>query len=285
MIRHVDQPGRTAGQASSASPGRSDSPFLRTFVAYESVDSTSDRAADLVRKGSAPLPLAVWARRQNRGRGRGSHQWWSDPGSLTFTVAIAPAAHGLTGQDEPKLALIAALAVIDALAELGLLPPRTGIRWPNDVEVDGRKLGGILPEKIDTPSGHRALIGVGLNVLTNLPGAPDEVRDMATSLVALHAKPIDPELPQRLMSVVLAHFAILLGRLAARDFELPVRWNQLDTLRDQWLNIDQGGRVLSGRGDGIDADGALCLDDGRTRIRVFGGQVLRPTGVPGPIPM
>src|SRR5262249_44928450 len=141
-------------------------PFVRTMVAVEEVDSTSDHAAELVRKGSIALPLAVWARRQTRGRGRGSHSWWSDAGSLLFTLAIDPVAHRLAVAAEPKLALTAAVAILDALHELELGGPSLGIRWPNDLEAEGRKLGGLLPERVETPKGHRILIGVGLNVLS-----------------------------------------------------------------------------------------------------------------------
>ena len=143
-------------------------PFVRTMVERDVVDSTSDVAAALVRERSAVLPLAVWAHRQTRGRGRGTHEWWSDAGSLTFTLAIDPAAHGLTLTNEPKIALSTAVAVIDAMGELGFGEAGIGIRWPNDLECAGRKLGGILPERLESSDGHRVLIGVGLNVRTNL---------------------------------------------------------------------------------------------------------------------
>jgi len=250
-------------------------PFVRTLVKYEVLDSTSDRAAELVREGSAELPLAVWARSQTRGRGRGTNRWWSDAGSLTFTLAIDPAAHGLTVESQPKLALATAVAVIEALGELELGRSSIGIRWPNDLEVDGRKLGGILPERLETSQGHRILIGVGVNVLTSLANAPDDVRSMATSLAALHAGHVCEESLRRLFSAILRHFESVLDRLAKGDPSLAVRWNDLDLLRDQWIKVDLGTRIVAGLGQGIDAEGALCLDDGRQQLRVVGGQVLR----------
>src|SRR5204862_8267983 len=123
-----------------------------------------------------------------------------------FTLAIDPAAHGLVVQSEPKLALATAVAVIDALRELDLGSPSIGIRWPNELEVDGRKLGGILPERIETEQGHRILIGVGLNVLTDLAGAPAEVWRMATSLAAMQGGPLDEPVLPRLLSAILRHF-------------------------------------------------------------------------------
>src|SRR4051812_48432802 len=98
-------------------------PLVRTLVHHEIVASTSDLARQLVVAGETELPLAVWATRQTRGRGRGSNRWWSDAGSLTFTVALDPAAHSLRPEHEPRLALAAAVAVIDALIPLGLAEP------------------------------------------------------------------------------------------------------------------------------------------------------------------
>ena len=150
-------------------------PLVRDLLEYGVLDSTNDRAALDVREGNVRLPLAV-GRNQIRGRGRGTNPWWSDSGSLTFTLAIDPRAHDLTVESEPKLALSTAVAVIDAVSELDLGSPALGIRWPNDLEVGGRKLGGILPERIETGRGLRLLIGVGINVLTSLADAPDEFR-------------------------------------------------------------------------------------------------------------
>jgi BirA family biotin operon repressor/biotin-[acetyl-CoA-carboxylase] ligase len=253
----------------------SDWPFAKTAVGYDVIDSTSDRAASLVREGTAALPLAVWARSQTKGRGRGSHEWWSDAGSLTFTLAIDPAAHGLTVANEPALALAAAVAVIEALDELELGDPCIGIRWPNDIEAEGRKLGGILPERIETQHGPRNLIGIGLNVDTNLAGAPAEVRVMATSLATLRARPIGNGLSRRLIPAILGQFESILERLAKADPSLHARWSRLDVLREKWVRVDLGTREIAGRGQGIDHLGALCLDNGQEQLRVFGGRVLR----------
>jgi BirA family biotin operon repressor/biotin-[acetyl-CoA-carboxylase] ligase len=250
-------------------------PFVRTLLIYDEVDSTNDRAVGLIREGTVALPMAVWARRQTRGRGRGTHSWWSDTGSLTFTMAIDPMAHGLTTASEPKLALATAVAVIDALDHLGLGGASLGIRWPNDLEADGRKLGGILPERIASDQGHRILIGVGLNVSTDLADAPDDIRPMAARLADFHAGTADERVLPRVLAAILQHFASALQRLVDRDPALATRWNELDRLRDRWVSVDLGTRILAGRGCGIDPDGALCLDDGVERHRLFGGQVLR----------
>jgi BirA family transcriptional regulator, biotin operon repressor / biotin---[acetyl-CoA-carboxylase] ligase len=254
-------------------------PFVRTMVERDVALSTNDVAAGLVRERGAALPLAVWAHRQTRGRGRASHDWWSDAGSLTFTIGIDPAEHGLAQMVLPRVALSTAVAVIDALSELGFRDPDLGIRWPNDLECGGRKLGGILPEAVAIGDGHRLLIGVGLNVMTNFDEAPAEVRAMATSLAVLSSGTIDDGLPRRLLAAIFRHFESILGGLVIGDSQLRARWNELDLLRGRPVRVDVGTQVISGLGRGIDGDGALCVDDGRTTIRLFGGTVLRSSSV------
>lgn len=250
-------------------------PFVRAVVHREETASTSDLARALVLSGETALPLLVRADRQTRGRGRGANGWWSDAGSLTFTIAIGPEAHGLTISHEPRLALAAAVAVVGAVSPF--MPPTEtlGIRWPNDVEAGGRKLAGILPERVETGLGLRLLIGIGLNVGTRLDDAPPEVRRLAASLAGFAAPGSDGPDPDRLLATILEQIEAVLPRLAGDDPSLAARWSELDTLRRQSVRVDLGPRVVAGIGRGIDADGALCLETAGETRRIYGGRVLR----------
>jgi BirA family biotin operon repressor/biotin-[acetyl-CoA-carboxylase] ligase len=250
-------------------------PFSPTLIRREIVESTSDLAREMVTAGGVDLPFVVWARRQTRGRGRGSNRWWSDAGSLTFTAAIDPAAHGLRPDHEPRLALAAAVAVIDVLLPLRLTAS-LGIRWPNDIEAGGRKLGGILPERVETASGVRLLIGIGLNVATQIGEAPAEIRRMAVSLAELQGSAAPRCETERLLEAVLSGFGAAIDRLSQDDPQLAARWAALDTLGNESVQVDLGPRIISGLGRGIDAEGALCLATERGPVRLFGGRVLRP---------
>ena len=252
-------------------------PFVRTMIAREVVESTSDLARELVVEDRYDLPLAVWAARQTRGRGRGENAWWSDAGSLTFTIAIDPASHGIGIEQESRLALASAVAVIEAIAPMapGAAP---GIRWPNDVEVDGRKLGGILPERVATPRGPRILIGIGLNVATRIGDAPADVGRMAVALAQLREPPLTGDDLERLLRAILDRFGAILPRLAGEDPHLAERWDRLDTLRDRRVRVDLGPRIVAGTGSGIDAKGALLLAVDRETVRIVGGRVLREPG-------
>lgn len=244
--------------------------FIATTVRRDAIPSTSDLARELVVAGGVALPLLVRAEVQTRGRGRGSNAWWSDAGSLTFTLALDPRAHQLTPAHEPRLALAAAVAVVDAIGAKGPL----GIRWPNDIEADGRKLGGILPEKVETPTGPVLLIGVGLNVRTRLDQAPADVRALAASLAD---RPDPPELDV-VLAAFLVRFASILPLLAHDDSVLAARWAQLDTLLGELVRVDLGPRIITGVGTGIDEEGALLVTTGGKTLRLFGGRVLRESG-------
>ena len=250
-------------------------PFARTLLHRPVVDSTSGLARSLLLQGVDELPLLVWADLQTLGRGRGENQWWSDEGSLTFTIALDPVVQGLRVEQEPRLALMTAVAVIKAIGALGLSDAGVGIRWPNDIEINGRKLGGILPERVELEHGHRLLIGIGLNVLTRVEDAPTAVRQMAISLSAQQPQALEPSFLPRFLTAILVQFERALYRLAEDDPELAQEWNRLNLLRDQPVRVALGPRVIDGTVREIDAQGALCVHDGQQLHRLFGGQVLR----------
>lgn len=255
-------------------------PFVRSVVHRLMLDSTSDFAKVLLVDDATnlDLPLVVWTNEQTKGRGRGANRWWSDAGSLTFTVAIDPAAHGLTLDLEPRLSLALGCTLLSRLSSNFWLSRgnRMGIRWPNDIEIGAKKLAGILLERIQTPRGPRMLIGIGINVNCDLDAAPEEVRAMATTIEremedAIESLPSHEDvLAQALVAVQEA-----IDQLLYAPADLFRDYNALDALRDQWVRVDQGDRIIEGAGAGIDAQGRLLLltDDGQQAI--VGGRVLR----------
>jgi BirA family biotin operon repressor/biotin-[acetyl-CoA-carboxylase] ligase len=234
---------------------------------FDSLDSSSDEARRRVVAGSCDGPFVIQANRQTKGRGRGTNSWWSDEGSLLVTLALEPAPLGIAPRHESRLALIAALAVIDALPSLG-----AEIRWPNDVEVGGRKLAGVLPERVETDRGPWLLVGVGINVTTKFDRAPADVRRLATSLIE-----IDPSATDKgtLLSRFLGHFERHQRRLVADDPSLTERWNALDSLRGSSIRVRQGAQILTGLGRGIGSDGSLRLATDEGVLTIYGGQILR----------
>lgn len=249
------------------------------LIHLDEVGSTNDHVRTLLVEGTAELPLVVLADRQTAGRGRESRTWWSDSGSLTFSVALAPDAFGVSREKAPRVALASAVALVDAIEPAFLPEGGIGVRWPNDVEAGGKKLAGILPEWVETTKGGRLIVGVGVNLSTRLEHAPDAIRRMATSISDLSGRAAPSRL--ELLSPFLDRLRHVLRALGGDDPTLVDRWRTLDTLKGTAVRVDLGSRVISGLGGGITQDGGLRLlvpepPAGEPReIVLHGGRVLR----------
>ena len=249
-------------------------PFTRTVRDYQTLASTSDTARELVMAGGIELPLLVIAREQTAGRGRGDHSWWSGEGSLTFTLAIDPKAHGLRPEHEARVALAVAVAI--CWVNDGV---KARIRWPNDLECDGRKLAGILPERVETDAGPRLLIGVGLNVTNRFEDAPEDIRAMATSIAREDGEydgGWDEDYAAEHLECILDTMPGILAQLAADDPKLADEWRHRDILLGRYVRLKTGDAVITGIGAGIAPDGGLRIRAVGEEAKVhYGGQVLR----------
>ena len=169
-------------------------------------------------------------------------------------MILDPRAIGLTLVQESRVALTVATSLVGAI-RASYQYCRPGIRWPNDIEVGGRKLGGILPERSESADGPRLLIGIGLNVRTRLEDAPDEVRRMAATLAEWDEKVPSSDPITSLLRGILARFRYPLASLAVDGDDQPRRWNQLDQLAGSSVRVAVGPEVIEGVADGIDRSG------------------------------
>ena len=129
------------------------------IVETSSTGSTNADVAAVARAG-APEGTVHVTSHQTAGRGRLDREWVAPPGSgLAASVLLRPVEVPLDRWG--WIPLLVGVALADAVAELGVQP---ALKWPNDIEVDGKKLAGILVEAVTTPDGAAAVIGVGLNV-------------------------------------------------------------------------------------------------------------------------
>ena len=119
--------------------------------------------------------LVVVAEHQTAGRGRLDRTWETPArAALTFSVLLRP---GSPPADWPWLPLLTGYAVARALREAGV--PTPALKWPNDVLVDDRKVAGILVERVETPTGPAAVVGIGLNVAPTAEELPVATRHLA----------------------------------------------------------------------------------------------------------
>lgn len=168
----LDRPPLDAGALRAALTGQGR--FWTDVVITEQTGSTNADVAEAARNG-APEGTVHATDKQVAGRGRLDRTWESPAGSgIAVSVLLRP--DEIPASRWVWLPLLVGLAVDATVRELGV---DCGLKWPNDVLVDGRKLAGILLERVETPQGAAAIIGVGLNVTLRADELPVET---ATSL-------------------------------------------------------------------------------------------------------
>jgi BirA family biotin operon repressor/biotin-[acetyl-CoA-carboxylase] ligase len=213
---------------------------------------------DLALKSSPPVLIA--AEEQTAGRGRRGRRWHSTPGSgVTFSLGTRVTR---PVRELAALSLVAGVAVARALHALGM---DAKLKWPNDLVVEGAKLGGIL---VETRGSNQAVIGIGINCR---PDAALEAK-VRRKLAYLNAPVSRNEVIQRVAHALLE---------AVNEFEkaglngLRAEWEALDAHAGQQLRVRLAdGRTLSGTGAGLDTDGSLQLRTRQGMRTVRSGRVV-----------
>jgi BirA family transcriptional regulator, biotin operon repressor / biotin---[acetyl-CoA-carboxylase] ligase len=242
------------------------------LVIREEVDSTNTLARTLADEG-ATHGTAVCAKRQTAGRGRRGRTWLTLPGDHVYLSIILRPQWPV--ERVPALTLIAAVAVAEALEQLGV-PSR--IKWPNDVQSRGRKIAGILSELSSDSVGavQYVVLGVGVNVDTPPDEFPPELRDIATSVVAEATRNTDS---QALIASICERLQIWLERCESSLFPVLEAWRARSSTLGQRVRASIEGRELEGTAEAIDETGALLIRSSAGALhRVISGEVitLRP---------
>ena len=227
----------------------------------DTVGSTNAAAADRARAG-APEGLVVVAEHQTAGRGRLDRAWETPPRSaLTFSLLLRPQA---APAEWPWLPLLTGHTLAKVLRAEGY---DAGVKWPNDLLIDDRKVAGILVERVETPSGPAAVVGVGLNVTMTAEELPVPT---ATSLALESASAPDRThlLVTALQTLREAYDTWQAGGHAATARLRASYSSSCVTVgRDVRVQLPSG-ETLTGRATGIDPDGRLVVagPDGETAV-------------------
>jgi BirA family biotin operon repressor/biotin-[acetyl-CoA-carboxylase] ligase len=218
------------------------------------IDSTNARARELALNG-APDGTVVTANEQSAGRGRQGRTWSAPPGKALLMSAVV---RDLSRRDAllPLAVPVAVAEACDRFAATGC-----GIKWPNDIWIDDRKLSGILLE--GRPQEGWAVIGIGLNVGAERDEFPDELRETATSLAI--ASGADPGVEPVLTAVL----ASLERWLAAGPHDVLAAWRERDVLRGSTVRWNGG----EGTAAGLDDSGALLVDTNTGCVKLDAGEV------------
>ncbi|MFC5727778.1 MULTISPECIES: biotin--[acetyl-CoA-carboxylase] ligase [Nocardioides] len=234
----------------------------------EEAPSTNQVAAERAKAG-APEGLVVVADHQVAGRGRLNRAWETPTGTaVTFSLVLRPS---VPATSWPWLPLLVGHNVAKALTALGY---GARVKWPNDVLLEGDlKVAGILVERVETPTGPAAIVGVGINVAMTAEELPVPT---ATSLAAA-----GPGTPDR-HTVLLAAVAAVRegydvwqagGEQGTARLAASYR-SQCATLgRDVRVDLPGGGQ-LTGRAVDVDGDGRLVVETTSGTERVGAGDVV-----------
>jgi len=233
------------------------------------IDSTNNRALQMLATSDREIPFLIGSDEQTAGRGRGVNRWWGAHGSLMFSLGVDMPALGLTPTSWPRFSLLTGLAVSETL--ISLLPStRIGLKWPNDVWIDGRKVCGILIEQSDR-STDRLVIGVGLNVNNSFQDASVEQRQIATSMTdAASGRQFSRT---EVLITFLNCWQVLAAELADGELNLVERWSHLCVLSGNPVILTDGHRETTGICAGIDDDGSLLLRTAFSLERCYAGTV------------
>ncbi|WP_240413844.1 biotin--[acetyl-CoA-carboxylase] ligase [Paenibacillus periandrae] len=225
----------------------------RKILYYDEVESTNTLAHAMVLEGAEEGTLVI-AEHQTTGRGRMGRKWHSPKGKgLWMSLVLKPQ---ITLQFAPQLTLLVAVALCRSIRKLTSL--QVGIKWPNDLLIDGKKISGILLESsADEEKLQHVIAGIGISVNLDLDDFPEELRSVATSLSIEAAQQID-------RTQLLCQFLLELETLYELYHEqgfAPVKllWEALNVSLGCTVRSQGPHGVIEATAEGIDDAGALVV--------------------------
>ncbi len=241
---------------------------MASFTVLRQVDSTNRFLLEREDSGESGVHACV-AEMQTAGRGRRGRVWHSPFGVNLYLSVLRDFA--LSPESLQGLSLAVGVAVARAMGLLGV--QGITLKWPNDIQLGGEKLGGVLLEMSTLSNlSCRVVAGIGINI--EMPGDAGAGIDQPwTDLAAHGAHPGR----NRLASRVLADVIMAGAEFSQGGFEtFHGEWERLDGMRDREVVLQDNGGQRRGIARGVDSSGALLLEvDGRREAIVTGDISLR----------
>jgi len=233
--------------------------IARTVLVYDRTSSTNDVAAEYARNPDND-GLAVFAEEQTAGRGRTGAKWHSRHGdSLMFSILLID-----SDIKAELLSLTWGVALAEALGRVGTHEAK--IKWPNDIILNDRKVGGILLESRRSGTSTTHIIGTGINCHQGRDAFPIDLRDAATSLDLVSGTRCDRITVARR---VLASLDQWLRKAARSKKHVINAWGRLSTQLHQRVTLSYNARRFTGHCIGVDPENGLILQLDRGGVRMF----------------
>ncbi|MDY5481908.1 MAG: biotin--[acetyl-CoA-carboxylase] ligase [Veillonella caviae] len=245
--------------------------FGKRYVYMDTTESTNLEARRLAQQGAEEGTVVV-SEEQAAGRGRVSRGWHSPFGKgLWFSLVLRP---DFVPSEAPKCTLMAAVALTKAFHKMGLTS--AGIKWPNDILVNGRKMVGILTEMSGSMEEISYIImGIGVNVKTKQEELPEEIKYIATSLLM---EGIDIERTEA-FKIILENLEYQYYEILDKGFDETLdEWRKLSVTLGQEIEVRAPDNIYEGIATDIDEDGNLLVKtlNGDIKRIVVGDVSIRP---------
>jgi BirA family biotin operon repressor/biotin-[acetyl-CoA-carboxylase] ligase len=220
--------------------------IIKSKIYYlDEVESTNEYLRSII--GDASEGTVVISDRQTMGKGRYGRTWYSPEGGLWMSSLLISA--------QPQLmTLIGCVAICETMNSYDIL---LGIKWPNDIMLNGKKVGGVLADTID----GKVILGLGLNL--NVRDFPDDIELVSTSVYIELKKKFDKMM---IFDVLCKEIDDQYGMYKAnRIQDILMKWRHYTIMLGRNIRIDSADRVIIGRAIDISADGGLVvtLTDGK----------------------
>jgi len=221
-------------------------PGLEERIYYFSeIGSTMDEARKLARKGAKEGTIVI-AEVQADGRGRLNREWLSPKGGIYFTIILRPM---ISPVYAPRINLMVSIIVAATIRKLFGI--KAGLKWPNDVLIEGRKVCGILAEmNAEMDVVNFVNVGIGINANTSIP----QFEKTATSLKDALGREISRKEFLRVLLREIEGWQPLLMKE-----ELLQEWRGFSMTLNRDVKVIAPGEVIVGRAIDIDATGALII--------------------------
>ncbi len=231
---------------------------------FDSLDSTNQEALRQAKKG-AKEGLTIVAKSQTHGKGRLGRSWQTLHDSLALSILLRP---DIAAVDVPKFSLLAAVATHQALS---LFAPKVGIKWPNDLLIEGKKVCGILTEMQSTSHGIAVVLGIGININTPKEGWAADMRTPPTSLNTYCSQPISrDDVLHAILESAHEHYKIWQHQGFAPIYQA---WEKAHVASQKEVSVFDGKAYIQGLALGLAGDGALRLLVNGKEQRIIAGDV------------
>ncbi len=235
----------------------------------EETSSTNTSAAELARKGCSEATV-VMAEKQTEGKGRLDRKWETPPyKNISLSVVLRPL---LPPKKVPQFNLVAGLAAYRTFAQLA--PSQLRLKWPNDLWIGSKKVGGILTEMEVKNDGQvdYVIVGVGLNINADRNDFSSEIQNIATSL---KLETEEEHSRSKIAGLFLREFFSLYKRYQQEGFApFQYEWENAAQMKGKKVKVEEGSRSFEGICSGINADGYLLVESNGKTETVVAGDVI-----------